>query len=440
MELGPRGRSKQVQMKVLFVTPVEDGSGETITSLHLAEGLTQKGHDVLFLASQFAARLLGDRFANQIRILGKDGPENHTLWDSMLAEFAPDVVLFADYPLMFFGAGSVPLAFEPGWRESLDSLPMPLVTLDHFGFAQKEMGMFFGPPHLSFHYQKFPSIPTRMQILLPCPMHEPTQVDGRRGDAVRYWNLPIEPPQASRAEIRSRFLSSPDDYLIFHSVPNWACTQAERMGLFLYQHLGKILDYYLRELHRPVTVVSVNNGSLLEAPADSCIRIVNLEPLLRPEFENLLFHSDLVMTENSVSIAMGKAICGLQPCCVLRNSFTFRQAVDHADGPIRDLVLEMEDERIGSIFPFNVYPIGMVQELEQLILYRNNSLTAGFQPLEIFGGSVTRQKLNMLLTDSRERELLKAAQLEYVRRLEQIGDGAEVLEAIVDRAKSPAQQ
>jgi hypothetical protein len=426
-------------MKVLFVTPVEQGSGETITSLHLAEGLTRKCHEVLFLASEFATRLLRDQFPNEIRTLGTDGPENHRLWDSTLDEFEPDVVVFADYPLMFFAAGAVPLALELGWRESLDSLPMPLVTLDHFGFAQREMGMFFGPAHLSFHYQKFPSIPPRMQILLPCPMHEPTPVAGRRGEAFRYWNLPIEKPEASRPEVRSRFLSNPDDYLVFHSVPNWACTQAERMGLFLYQHLGKIFDYYLRDLPRPVTVVSVNNGSLLEAPAGSRVRIVNLEPLPRPEFECLLFNSDLVITENSVSIAMGKAICCLQPCCVLRNSFTFRQAVDRADGPIRDLVLQMEHERIGAIFPFNVYPIGMVHELQQLILYRHNSLTAAFRPLEIFAGNETKQQLSMLLTDSREQEGMRTAQLEYVRRLQEIGDGTEVLQDIIDRAKSLAQ-
>ena len=425
-------------MKVLFVTPVEQGSGETITSLHLAEGLTQKGHDVLFLASQFAAGLLRHQFPNQIWSLGTDGAQNRRLWDSALKTFGPDVVVFADYPLLFFAAGATPLAFEPGWRQSLDSLPMPLVTLDHFGFAQKEMGMFFGPPHLSLHYQKFPSIPERMQILLPCPMHEPTPVAGRRGDAFRYWNLPIARPEISRGEVRSRFLSNQDDYLVFHSVPNWACSQAERMGLFLYQHLGKIFHYYLGDLPRPVTVVSVNNGSLLQAPAGGRIRIVNLKPLPRPEFECLLLHSDLVITENSVSIAMGKAICCLQPCVVLRNSFTFREAVDRADGPIRDLVLQMEQERMGAIFPFNVYPIGMVNELEQIVLYRHNSLTAGFRPLEIFAGNVTKQQLSALLTDARELEELKAAQLEYVCRLQQIGDGAEVLQNVVERTKSLA--
>jgi hypothetical protein len=429
-------QSGRAQMKVLFVIPVEQGSGEAITSLHLAEGLAQKGHDVLFLASQFASGLLCRQFPNRIRSLGADGPENRVLWDSVLEEFGPDVVVFADYPLLFFAGGAAPLALEPGWRQSLDSLPMPLVTLDHFGFAQKEMSMFFGPAHLSFHYQKFPSIPERMQVLLPCPMHEPSPVAGRRGDVFRYWNVPIERPETSPGEVRSWFLDRPDDYLIFHSVPNWACSQAERMGLFLYRHLGAIFHYYLGDLPRPATVVSVNNGSLLQAPAGSRVRIVNLKPIPRLEFECLLLHSDLVITENSVSIAMGKAICCLQPCCVLRNSFTFGQALDRPDGPIRDLVLQMEQERMGAIFPFNVYPIGMVHELEKIVLYRQNSLTAAFQPLEIFAGSETKQQLNALLTGSREREALRDAQLEYVRRLQQIGDGAEVLQQIVNRAQS----
>jgi uncharacterized protein DUF6365 len=423
-------------MKVLFVTPVEQGSGETITCLHLAEGLRDKGHDVLFLASAFAAGFLRSQFPTQIRDLGHDGSANRSMWDSVLAEFRPDVVVFADYPLLFFEAGATPLALEPGWCESLESLPASLVTLDHFGFAQKEMGMYFGPSHLSFHYQRFPAIPRRMHILLPCPMHEPGPVSGRRGYPFRYWNLPFEQSECSRSEVRSRYLENEDDFLVFHTVPNWACGQAERMGLFLYRHLGKVLDYYLRDLPRPVTVVSVNNGSLLQAPIESGIRIVNLKPVSRVEFEGFLLHSDLVLTENSVSIAMGKAICFVRPCAVMRNSFTFRQAVDRSDGPIRELVLQMEHERMGAIFPFNVYPIGMVHELEQIVLYRDNSLTAAFRPLEIFGGTETKRQLYNLLTDDREREALKTAQLEYVRRLLQIGDGADVLQEIVDNERA----
>lgn len=418
-------------MRVLFVAPVEQGSGETITCLHLADNLTRNGHDVLFLASAFASRFLGDQFPDRIRLLGSDGRANRRAWDAVLHEFRPNIVVFADYPLLFFATGAAPLIDDPVWCESLESLPVCLATLDHFGFAQEEMGMFFGPPHLSFHYQKFPAIPKRMHILLPCPMHEPGPVNGRRGYPFRYWHIPIEMSEPSRREVRRRYLQNENDILVFHSVPNWAWGQAERMALSLYRYLGEILDYYLRDLSRPATVVSVNNGYLLQTPIDCSINIVNLEPISRSEFESLLLSSDLVLTENSVSIAMGKAICGLRACATFQNSFSLPELVDSVDGPVREIVLEMEQKRAGAIFPFNVYPIGMVDELKRIILYRDNSLTAAFRALEVFEGIVTKRRLHALLNNDGEREALKAAQWDYVRRLREIGDGSQILQELV---------
>ncbi|HEX9941274.1 MAG TPA: DUF6365 family protein [Thermoanaerobaculia bacterium] len=423
-------------MKVLFVAPVEQGSGETITCLHMAESLTAQGHEVHFLASPFAQRLLGEHFPDRIRRLGDDLQANRRSWEEAVAELRPDVVVFADYPLLFVPTGVAPLADGPGWQEELESLDASLVTLDHFGFAQEEMALFLGPPHLSLYYQRFPAIPERMHILLPCPMHEPNPIPGRRGHPFRYWEVPLELADAARRQMRSRYLRSEDELLIFHSVPNWAWRQAAMLGLPFYRYLPAILDHYLRDLPGPVTVVSVNNGSLLQPPAGSAVRFVNLEPVSKPEFEALLFGSDLVLTENSVSIAMGKAICGLQTCAALRNSFRFLELLARLESPLKDLVLAMERERMGTVFPFNVYPAGMTEELDRIVLYRDNSLTRAFRALEIFGNGDTRRALQGLLTDEREREALRDAQREYVDRLRKLGDCTEVLERVVaeDRA------
>jgi len=422
-------------MKILFVASVEQGSGETITCLHLAEGLEEKGHEVLFLASELAGRFLSHHFAGRIRPLGADGGANRRTWDAAIDEFRPDGVVFSDYSLLFFAFGTAPLAEEPGWQESVESLDACLITLDHFGFGQQEMELFFGPPHLSFHYQRFPPLPKRMRILLPCPMHEPRPVQGRKGSPFRYWKVPLEISNATRKEVRSRYLEDERGLLIFHSVPNWAWQQADVMGLPFYNYLGAILDYYLCDLPRPVTVVSVNNGCLLQTPVDCSVRLVNLEPIPKSEFEGLLFASDLVLTENSVSIAMGKAICGLQTCAALSNSFRLIEIVKRIDGPLKDLVLEMENRRMGTIFPFKAYPAGLVQELERIVLYRNNSLTRAFRALEIFGDGETKRQLHGLLTDEREREALRTAQWEYVRRLREIPDGAEALQTIIEEAE-----
>ena len=66
--------------RVLLVTPVEQGSGETITSLHVAQGLVSRGHEVRFLAAPFAARFLEPHFPDRIDRLGFDERENRRDW------------------------------------------------------------------------------------------------------------------------------------------------------------------------------------------------------------------------------------------------------------------------------------------------------------------------------------------------------------------------
>jgi hypothetical protein len=421
-------------MKVLLITPVEEGSGETITALHVAESLVARGHSILFLASPFARRFLDGRFPRDVWSLGANPAENYALWQKALTDFRPEIVLFADYPHLFFSTGVSPLASHPGWVESLESLDACLVTLDHFGFAQHEMGMYFGPAHITtFQYEWFPAIPARMRILLPCPMHEPAFVEGRRGEPFRYWMVPLGITEDLRMAVRRRYLERDDELLVFHSVPNWAWRAAEALGLPFYQFLPRLLGEYFRDASRPVTIVSVNNGSLLDPIAGSGVRIVNLGPLPTSDFEGLLFSADLVITENKVSIAMGKAICGLQPCAVLKNSHRLIDLMNWAPSKVRDVILAMENIRPGSVYPYEVFPSGFKTELDQLILYRDNSLTRAFAEMELYEVEATGAMLQRLLVEPEARDNLLTHQRDYVVRLAELGDGAEILEDMLGK-------
>ena len=157
------------------------------------------------------------------------------------------------------------------------------------------------------------------------------------------------------------------------------------------------------------------------------------------EFEDLLFGSDLFLTENGVSISMGKAICGLQACAAFKNSFRLIELASRLNrGALKDFILEMEKERIGTIFPFNVFPVGMTEELDRIVLYRDKSVTSAFRSLEVFGDGDTKRQLHSLLTDQQEREALREAQWEYVTRLRQLGDGAQVLQELMEGTRTSA--
>jgi hypothetical protein len=426
-------------MRVLVIAPVEEGSGETITALHVGERLRARGHQVLFLAAAFARRFLDGPFPDDVWALGGDEDENHATWQRAVATFRPDAVLFADYPHLYFSTGVSPLARREGWVQELESLDALLVTLDHFGFAQRAMGMFFGPAHITtFQFEEFPAIPERMRILLPCPMHEPGPVDGRRGTPFRYWDVPLGIDEGLRKEVRRKYLRNDNELLVFHSVPNWAWRAAEALELPFYRFLPQLLGEYFRDTARPVTIVSVNNGSLLDPAASFGARIVNLAALPTADFEALLFAADLVITENKVSISMGKAICGLQPCAVLKNSRTLVELMAVAPPKAREVILAMENARLGAVYPYEVFPSGFASQLRELVLYRDNSLTRAFADLEIYQLDGTRAELQRLLIDGAARDELRANQLVYVDSLADLGDGAEILEGMLAEHRAGA--
>jgi Family of unknown function (DUF6365) len=414
---------------VLFVTPVEVGSGETITSLHLAEMIVDRGGKVLFLASAFAAEFIRGEFTNAIRVLGRDGEENRRRWSKALDQFRPDVVVFADYPLLFFTSGVAPLA-DAAWVRSLDDVDAALVTLDHTGFAQKPIGLFFGPPHLSFHYESLPALPSRMEVLLPCPMHEPGPVAGRRGTPFRYWDVPLGIPPDVREETRARYLEGDDAYLVFHASARWAWETAEAFQLAYYRYLPALLEIHLERAPKPVRLLSMNNGRLLSGAPGGRLRVSNLKPMDKASFETLLFSSDLLLTENRISITLGKAVCGLIPSVVLVNSRRYRDLLRTTAPAIRASLVEMEAERPGSVYPYEIFPSGMARELEELGLYRENSITSGFRTLELYANAETSRELVGLLGDDDMRGELETRQRAYVERLARLEDGEHCLQMV----------
>jgi hypothetical protein len=127
---------------------------------------------------------------------------------------------------------------------------------------------------------------------------------------------------------------------------------------------------------------------------------------------------------------MGKAVCGLQATALLKNSHGILDLMGLCSGPVWEIVSAMERDRLGSVFPFDVYPTGMRDTLESIVLYRDNPLTDGFAELEVFGGAATESGLARLLTDAATRGELQQKQKRYVDALAAIDDGAAVLERI----------
>jgi hypothetical protein len=419
-------------MNVLFVTPVTEGTGEVITALHMAHGLVAAGHTVTFLASPMATQLISPRLNVPVFEFGDDGPANHQLWATVVRQIGPDVVVFADYPLMFTNGGTSPLALEPGWADSLANLKTCLVSLDHLGFAQGQRLLFLGPPHLVHGHITCPSLPEGMRVLLPCPINHPGPVPGREGEPFRYWSVPIEIPAAACAEARRRYVEDNHGFFIFHSVPSWAWRLAEALKVPYYDFLAEILEHYLEGVSSPVTVVSVNNGHLLRPVRPGNVHFVNLPPLPVAEYEALIFSADLVLTENKVSSSTGKAVCAGRPCAVLKNSYRLVELTDQLGGALLRIILAMESRSLGSIYPYEVFPNLRRKDIAALGVYRDNTITQAFEELEVYGGDATADTLRDLLTNpERVVELLERGR-DYVEGVRDLPDGTAVLTRVLE--------
>jgi hypothetical protein len=132
------------------------------------------------------------------------------------------------------------------------------------------------------------------------------------------------------------------------------------------------------------------------------------------EYARLLLSCDLLLTENAVSSSLGKAVCGGIPCALLKNSYRLPEVLERVQHDLRRIVLDMERARLGAVFPYEVFPIWGRDDIEQLGLFRENSVTAAFAAVEVFGGDAMREQLRALLVDERTRHELRAAQRRYV--------------------------
>ena len=416
-------------MRIIFVTPSEVSSGEAITALHAAENVCLNGGEVRFLSSAFTARLLKDGFPEEVTEFTADAKTNVEIWTSSLKQFRPHAVVFADYPLLFFSNGAAPLA-DDAWVRQLEEIDVVLVTLDHLGYAQRPMSIYFGPPHLSMHCERTPELPKRMRILLPCPSNEPSEVKGRKGTPFRCWHSLSQLSENQGRAIRAAYLEDDGDLLIFHSTAGWAVRFANRMQLPHYRFLTDILEHYLSKLERRVTLVSVNNGALLASSNHPNVRVHNLAPLTKDEFERLLFACDLVIMENSISQTLGKSVCSLRPAAVLLNSYSLPELLPVTDKWLRELLFKMEGIKLGSVFPYEVFPIWRREDVEDLGLFNQNSFTEAFARLELFGGEATREQFAQLLLDEQTRAELRSRQETYVKRLSKLDDAYSVLQTL----------
>lgn len=398
-------------MRILFVATHPFSSGEAMTALHSAAQAARRGDVVRFFAAPRSAQVLARQFPGRVTEMTIDGSTNRGLVARLVAELRPEAIVFCDYALLASSTGGMPLA-DDAWIDWLDGLDAELFTFDHMGLEQP--GSAGG---LAGSLRR----PARMRVLLPCPMHEPSPLPGRRGVPFRSWT-PRRLDEQEREAARGPFTPSSTGYLVIHAVSSWAWEIARAKRSPYYDLLPSVLDSYFADCPRPVTIVSINNGSLLRDAPGGRIRIINLSPLAADEHERLLASADLVLTENCFSSTLGKAVCFGVPGVAWQNRFdgpTLRDCVGDDAPPA---LAEVLGRAPASIEPWLVFPILSMDWLQHLRVLDDNTIGRAFLRLEIFGGPATSEALRDLLSESPVRRSMEEDGRSYARSMSGLPD------------------
>jgi len=145
----------------------------------------------------------------------------------------------------------------------------------------------------------------------------------------------------------------------------------------------------------------------------------------------LLAAADLLITDNSVSVTIGRAACALLPVALLQNSRRLSEILEAGEPAGSRLALGMERSRLGSVFRYEAFPIWNADDIENLGLFRDNSVTAAFSRVELFGGDASRQQLCALLVDAGCRAELRAGQRQYMERIQELPDAYDVIATLL---------
>jgi hypothetical protein len=244
-----------------------------------------------------------------------------------------------------------------------------------------------------------------MQVLLPCPLHEPRGIaDSRVGIACKGPSAAPLLPHGERVSIRARY-GHTADRVILHAVPGWACKLARAFGGDYYAELGRLL---VDALPDSSTLISINDGSLLAPSHRSGVDVVNLTPVGADAFDVLMRSADLFITENPIASSLGRAISSEIPACV---------CYVWADGGPRGgwaAGAATADQPSAGGAHYDLFPIFPKGEIRKLgVIATANSVTECFCEVNLANVTAGEDTIAQLLTSATRKDTLRTAQQRY---------------------------
>ncbi|MEW6695876.1 MAG: DUF6365 family protein [Bacillota bacterium] len=430
-------------MKVLILSLSEHSLGELHNALFFAGQLKKTGGEVFIIAT--VNHLDYARAAGfEVAAWGKKRRTNEEFLRQRILEMRPDAVVLADYYNMyleepFFNIGMV-----------LD-LGVPVATFDSMNFApgptslEKEIlreSRFAGAFGKGGQFKiELPALPPEMAVLRTCPINRPVQEPGIL--PVALYKEPLTLTAERREEVRSRYGLVPGEKLVMLAKAGWAHLAVKIRAMersltlrFSYEkQLQRLLQLYLRDVSRPVTVIGVGPQVIFDRNHQN-VRFVSLPFLSLVDYQELLLASDLFISDNITSASAAKAVIGGVPALILINSLVSNrdgtyQASFNLEEEVVALLNQWEQAVPGSIFPFYVYPFGWIRELASLL--EGNPFFDVIVKAEMFDVSSTGESVARLLFDEAYRKDLAGSQADYYELMASLPGALEAVQWVRQR-------
>ncbi len=338
---------------------------------------------------------------------------------NLVAEHSPDVMILADIQttLRFLQwAGQTP--------DFLTAYNLPIFGIDtwHSAFSGTRIDRFFDTEELG---DTCGGIPIHRMVPVPfgkaLPNHQ------------CYSSITKLEPVASkvRRHIRNNLGLTGNDVLLLYCSAEWQEPCFNNVdGNRIASALPKLLTYYVSRLGKQVHLVHVGPRPYQPGFLDAS-RYHWLPPLEARFFDLLLASTDLLVTANTSSVTLLKAISLSIPAVVIQNSVqaaSLSEALESmSQRPTAHLLAWLELAL--PIYRFRLWPIGYYCYLEEVL--KDNPLRSAILTVELLEEETFVNSINALSFNMQERSRLIERQIAYCLSLDRLPSGGELVYSIL---------
>ncbi|HET8645973.1 MAG TPA: DUF6365 family protein [Vicinamibacteria bacterium] len=399
----------------VFLAATAGAVGELNLARVVAQGLHERGHEVVFLAPQAVSFLFeGSPFRHQAVDPILPLPSHH-LPRALQREKADSLVLV--------DVTSVFVTLETVWAADADflvRLPLPVVALDVWDLPRTDLQWDFGTDAL-------PISPRTLEIqrrLVPVPFAHP------QGDRFRFDALPVlePPPAAAREEMRRELGLGEADRLVLLLSSRWQTPEMQHWKHHqrLARHLPALALDALASLGPRVHVAHVGPQEF-EGAGGLGGRYHWIAQLRPDRFQALMAAADALLTFNTSATSTLSALALGLPVVLAVNSRAGQTVEEVAaglpgplPGPVRSWL-----ERVVPLHPFRVWPLGLHRLLTPVLA--DNPFAAAVRTVEVLEWDQLTGACRELLFEAAARQEARERQASYCDLVRRLPAGADVL-------------